>query len=168
VPSITDAGGGGVARRIIRSLRRRELLLSNAFGNDDVTPMASGLRGYLWIFPLAGGAVTRALASGDFGLEGHEHALRRSVIGRELLLDRWLASRVDQPGERWRQWLSMMLFDREFLDLYAARVAGTRVLAGSKLRLAHLIGRPWLAQRRRLEGLRRVLAGLAAGAQGAG
>ena len=74
---VTDAGGGGAARRIIRSLRRRELLLSNAFGNDDVTPMASGLRGYLWIFPLAGGAVTRALASGDFGLEGHEHELAR-------------------------------------------------------------------------------------------
>jgi hypothetical protein len=62
----------------------------------------------------------------------------------------------------------MMLFDRDFLDLYAARVAGTRVLAGSKLRLAHLIGRHWLAQRRRLDGLRRALAGIAAGAQGAG
>jgi flavin-dependent dehydrogenase len=139
----------------------RLLAVGDAAGIDGLT--GEGISVALEQGAIAADAVAQALASGDFGLAGYARALRRSAVGRELLLDRWLAARVYQRGERWRQWLAMMLFDRDFLDLYAARVAGTKVLADSKLRLAHLIGRHWLAQRRWRDELRRALAGIAAG-----
>jgi hypothetical protein len=42
----------------------------------------------------AGSRVALSAACGDFGLDADEHALRWSVVGRELLLGRRLASRV--------------------------------------------------------------------------
>lgn len=83
------------------------------------------------------------LASGDFRFADYRRALCRSVVGRELIVDRWLA---------------MMLFDREFLDLYAARVAVAIGLADQRWRLAALIARHGLRQGKRLRPLRAFLA----------
>lgn len=107
---------------------------------------------------IAGDAIARALASGDFRFADHRCALCRSVVGRELIVVRWLAARVYQRGERWQRWLAMMLFDRDFLDLYAARGAGANALADQRLRLAALVARHGSRQGKRLRQLRDFLA----------
>jgi geranylgeranyl reductase family protein len=134
----------------------RLLTAGDAAGIDALT--GEGISVALEHGAIAGDAAARALASGDFGFAGYGRELRRAEIGRELRLDRWLAARVYQAGRRWQHWLSMMLFDRDFVDLYAARVAGTEVLADQKLRLARLIGRHWLHLRRHQRALREALA----------
>jgi hypothetical protein len=133
----------------------RVLTVGDAAGIDGLT--GEGISVALEQGALAGDAIAQALAQRDFGFAGYPRALRRAAVGRELRLDRWLAERVYQAGERWQHWLAMMLFDRDFLDLYAARVAGTSALADRKLGLARLIGRHWLQQGPRLRRLRQCM-----------
>lgn len=135
----------------------RLLAVGDAAGIDGLT--GEGISVALEQGAIAGDAVADALQRGDFAFAGYAQALRQAVVGRELRLDGWLAARVYQAGERWRHWLAMMLFDRDFLDLYAARVAGTEVLADRKLQLARLIGRHWLLGPRRLRQLQAALRG---------
>ena len=137
----------------------RLLAVGDAAGIDGLT--GEGISVALEQGAIAGDAVAAALQSGDFAFAGYARALRGSVVGRELLLDRWLAARVYQAGDRWRHWLAMMLFDRDFLALYAARVAGTEALADRKLHLARLIGRHALQRARRLRQLQSALAAAA-------
>jgi flavin-dependent dehydrogenase len=101
---------------------------------------------------VAGDHIADGLARGDLGFTGYGRALRRATVGRELNLDRWLA-RLLYGGERWRGWLSLVLFDAAVLELYAARVAGALVLADQKLRLVAALARhllSWPTRRRRL------------------
>ena len=94
-----------------------------------------------------------AFASEDFRFRGYRRALRRATVGRELALDRILA-RLLYGGSRWRDWLSLVLFDPEVLELYAARVAGGLVLADQKARLWWALARHvWQrgARRRQLD-----------------
>jgi geranylgeranyl reductase family protein len=85
---------------------------------------------------LAGDWIARALGSGDVGFTGYAKALRRATVGRELALDRQLAKMLYQPGDKWREWMALVLFDPDVLEMYAARVSGSQVLADQKLRLA--------------------------------
>jgi flavin-dependent dehydrogenase len=80
-------------------------------------------------------AVARALAAEEFSFGGYRRQLRRAVVGRELALDRWLARLLYGGTDRWRSWLSLVLYDPQVLEMYAARVAGTSVLADQKARL---------------------------------
>jgi flavin-dependent dehydrogenase len=100
---------------------------------------------------VAADAIVAALASGDFRFAGYGRALRRATVGRELALDRWLAWLLYRVS--WRQALSLVLCDDRMLELYAARVSGTMVLADHKRELVlallrHLGG--WRGRRRAL------------------
>ena len=101
----------------------------------------------------AAGAIVEALAWGDYAFDGYRMRLRRAVVGRELALDRWLARLLYSGKHMWRHWLSLVLFDREVLEMYAARVCGTSVLADQKPRLYRALVRhilQWSARTRAL------------------
>lgn len=126
------------------------LTLGDAAGIDALT--GEGIAVALEQSAVAGDAIANGLAASDLRFAGYGRALRRATVGRELSLDRWLA-RLLYGGQRWRGWLSLVLFDPDVLELYAARVAGGLVLADQKPRLwrallRHLLR--WPARRRKL------------------
>jgi menaquinone-9 beta-reductase len=129
----------------------RLLTVGDAAGIDGLT--GEGIAVAMEQALVAGDWVADGLASGDLGFRGYRRALRRAVVGRELALDRWLARLLYQRGERWRDWMSLVLFDPDVLEMYAARVAGSEVLADQKMRLwAALARHLW-----RMPGRRRML-----------
>jgi flavin-dependent dehydrogenase len=89
---------------------------------------------------VAARAILEACSRGNFSFAGYRQALRRATVGRELALDRWLA-RMLYDGSDYRRWLALVLLDTEMLELYAARVSGTLVLADHKRYLAAALGR---------------------------
>ncbi|HRC56745.1 MAG TPA: hypothetical protein PKU97_12520, partial [Kofleriaceae bacterium] len=125
----------------------RLLTIGDAAGIDGLT--GEGISVAMEQAILAGDEIARALRAGDLGFAQFGRQLRRAVVGRELALDRRLASLLYQPGERWREWMSLVLFDPDMLNLYAARVSGSEVLAGQPWRLVKAMGRHVLAGRRR-------------------
>lgn len=90
---------------------------------------------------VAGDAIADALRTGDRSFADYRRRLRRAVVGRELALDRWLAWLLYRGRGAWRRWLPLVLFDPEVIELYAARVSGTAVLADHKLRLYRALAR---------------------------
>jgi flavin-dependent dehydrogenase len=127
------------------------LAVGDAAGIDGLT--GEGIAVAMEQGAIAGDHVARALATGDVRFRGYRRALRRATVGRELALDRWLARMLYQRGPGWRDWLALVLFDRDVLDMYAARVSGSQVLADQKLRLFRALGRHALSRRRRLREL---------------
>jgi geranylgeranyl reductase family protein len=107
----------------------RVLLVGDAAGIDALTGegIAVGMEQGL----VAAAQIAAALDGGDLHFGGYRRALRRATVGRELALDRWLA-RLLYGGGAWRRWLSLVLYDRKMLELYAARVSGSLVLADHK------------------------------------
>jgi geranylgeranyl reductase family protein len=132
------------------------LTIGDAAGIDALT--GEGIAVAMEHALVAGDFVARALSDGDFGFAGYRRALRKAQVGRELNLDRILA-RMLYGGRRWRQWLSLVLFDPEVLELYAARVAGGIVLADQKLRLWRALGRHMVRFGERRRELERAAAG---------
>jgi len=108
------------------------LTLGDAAGIDALT--GEGIAVAMEHALVAAEVIVDGLGRGDLGFTGYRRALRRATVGRELNLDRWLA-RLLYGGRRWRTWLSLVLFDADVLELYAARVAGGLVLADQKPRL---------------------------------
>lgn len=133
----------------------RLLTVGDAAGIDALT--GEGISVALEQAIVAGDAAARALASTDFSFAGYAQALRAADVGRELALDRWLARKLYQAGPAWQYWLSLMLYDRELVDLYAARVAGTAVLADRKLRILLSLGWHALAAGVRRQRLHEVI-----------
>ncbi|MDB4964668.1 MAG: uncharacterized protein JWN44_357 [Myxococcales bacterium] len=82
---------------------------------------------------VAADAILRAFDQNDFAFRGYARAVRQATVGRELALDRWLARLLYRGG--WKRWLSLVLLDERMLELYAARVSGTLVLADHKREL---------------------------------
>ena len=111
----------------------RLLTVGDAAGIDGLT--GEGIAVAMEQALVTGDTAARALASGDFGFRGYRRALRRATVGRELALDRWLARMLYQRGPGWQRWMSLVLFDPDVLEMYAARVSGSEVLADQKLRL---------------------------------
>jgi flavin-dependent dehydrogenase len=111
----------------------RLLTVGDAAGIDGLT--GEGIAVAMEQAAIAGDAVARGLATGDLGFRGYRRALRRATVGRELALDRWLARLLYQRGPGWQRWMSLVLFDPDVLEMYAARVSGSEVLADQKLRL---------------------------------
>lgn len=103
----------------------RLLTVGDAAGIDALT--GEGIAVALEQAAIAGDAVARALATGDFSFSDYRRALRRARVGRDLALDRWLAALLYQPGERWQSWLALMLLDPSVSAWYAARIAGQGV-----------------------------------------
>jgi flavin-dependent dehydrogenase len=128
----------------------RLISVGDAAGIDALTGegIAVGMEQAL----VAADAIARALDSGDFAFAGYRRAVRRATVGRELAIDRWLA-RLLYRGD-WRRWLSLVLCDERMLELYAARVSGSLVLADHKRELVYALWRHLFRARSR----RRVLA----------
>jgi menaquinone-9 beta-reductase len=116
----------------------RVLLCGDAAGIDALTGegIAVGMEQGL----VAGDAILQALDGGDFRFRRYRRSLRRATVGRELALDRWLA-RMLYGGSGWRRWLPLVLCDEKMLDLYAARVCGSLVLADHKRELIAALAR---------------------------
>jgi geranylgeranyl reductase family protein len=124
----------------------RVLTLGDAAGIDALT--GEGIAVAMEHAILAGDAIADGLARGDLSFRGYRRALRRATVGRELALDRRLA-RLLYGRASWRSWLSVVLYDPDVLELYAARVAGGLVLADQKTRLVKALFRHVLGFRRR-------------------
>ncbi len=137
----------------------RLVTVGDAAGIDGLT--GEGIAVAMEQAQVAGDHVARALTAGGFGFAGYRRALRRAVVGRELALDRWLARLLYGAGPGWQRWLSLVLFDEDVLDMYAARVAGSEVLADQKLRLWRALGRHWTRARQRRRQLAQAMAQLA-------
>jgi flavin-dependent dehydrogenase len=107
------------------------LTVGDAAGIDALTGegIAVGMEQAL----VAADAIVHAFDSGDFEFRGYARAVRKATVGRELAIDRWLA-RLLYRGN-WKRWLSLVLLDERMLELYAARVSGTLVLADHKREL---------------------------------
>ena len=129
----------------------RVVLAGDAAGIDGLT--GEGIAVAMEQGAIAGDHVARALAGGDLRFRAYRRALRRAVVGRELALDRRLARMLYQRGPGWRDWLALVLFDPDVLDMYAARVSGSQVLADQKWRLVRALGRHVFARRTRLRAL---------------
>lgn len=114
------------------------LLAGDAAGIDALT--GEGIAVGLEQGPLAARAAAAALDSGDFGFSGYASALRRATVGRELALDGRLA-RLLYGARDFRRWLGLVMFDRGMLELYAARVCGSAILADRKLDLVAVLAR---------------------------
>jgi menaquinone-9 beta-reductase len=115
----------------------RLLTVGDAAGIDALTGegIAVGMEQAL----VAADAITAALDGGDFAFRGYRRAVRRATVGRELAIDRWLA-RLLYRGD-WQRWLSLVLCDERMLELYAARVSGSLVLADHKRELVWALWR---------------------------
>lgn len=138
----------------------RLLTVGDAAGIDGLT--GEGIAVAMEQAQLAGDLVARALTHGEVGFAGYRRALRKATVGRELALDRHLARMLYQPGEGWRRWLSLVLYDPDVLEMYAARVAGTEILADQKLRLWSALFRHVLRSRSRRQQLMLASGGSAA------
>ena len=98
---------------------------------------------------ISGDHVARALETNDLAFADYPRALRRAGVGRELALERQLAAMLYQPGDKWREWMALVLFDPDVLEMYAARVSGSQVLADQKLRPARAMLRHVIKRRGR-------------------
>jgi len=126
------------------------LCAGDAAGIDGLT--GEGIAVGLAHGPIAARAVSAALSAGDLSFAGYGLALRRSTVGRELALDRWLA-RLLYATPDFRASLSLIMFDRTIRQLYAARVCGDLVLADRKPALLGALGRHLFLGRQRMAAL---------------
>lgn len=131
------------------------LCVGDAAGIDALT--GEGIAVGLEHGPTAARAIDDALVSGDYAFARYAHALRRSVVGRELTLDRRLATMLYRP-RHFAFWLSLVMYDTRVRALYAARVCGSEILADRGGDLLAAFGRHALAAPVRLARLRRARA----------
>ena len=125
----------------------RVLAVGDAAGIDGLT--GEGIAVAMEQALVAGDCIDEAFRTGDFGFSGYRRRIRRATVGRELALDRWLA-RLLYGGSHWQRWLSLVLYDPQVIEMYAARVDGSQVLADQKLRLYRALFRHiWRSRSRR-------------------
>lgn len=117
----------------------RLVTIGDAAGIDALT--GEGIAVAMEQAIVAGDQIARALERDELSFSGLGRKLRRAVVGRELALDRRLARLLYQPGEGWREWMSLVLFDPDMLRMYAARVSGGEVLADQPARLVRALAR---------------------------
>lgn len=131
----------------------RVLAVGDAAGIDGLT--GEGIAVAMEHAIVAGDAIERAFAAGDFSFAGYRKAIRRAVVGRELALDRLMAHALyGMKGDHWwRFWLSLVLHDDAALELYAARVSGSQVLADHQGRLMRALSTHLVRCRRRMREL---------------
>jgi flavin-dependent dehydrogenase len=133
--------------------RPRVLAVGDAAGIDALT--GEGIAVAMEHAIVAGDAIERAFAGGDFSFAGYRREIRRAVVGRELALDRLLSYALyGMKSDRWwRFWLSLVLYDATALELYAARVSGSQVLADQQTRLLRVLPKHLVRFRRRMRDL---------------
>ncbi len=128
----------------------RLLAVGDAAGIDGLT--GEGIAVAMEQALVAGDCIDEAFRTGDFGFAGYRRRIRRATVGRELALDRWLA-RLLYGGRHWQRWLSLVLYDPQVIEMYAARVDGSQILADQKLRLYGALFRHLLRSRSRRRAL---------------
>jgi flavin-dependent dehydrogenase len=116
----------------------RVLTVGDAAGIDGLT--GEGIAVAMEQAMVAGDWIDRGLRDRQLDFRGYRRALRRAVVGRELALDRHLA-RMLYGSRRWRDWLGLVLYDPDVIEMYARRVDGTEVLADQKARLMRALVR---------------------------
>lgn len=131
------------------------LCVGDAAGIDALT--GEGIAVGLEHGPAAARAIDEALATNDYSFSRYGRTLRRSVVGRELTLDRRLATMLYRP-RHFAVWLSLVMYDARVRALYAARVCGSEVLADRGADLLAALGRHAIAAPLRLARLRRARA----------
>lgn len=137
------------------------LCVGDAAGIDALT--GEGIAVGLEEGPIAADAICGALDTGDVSFAGYRAAIRRGVVGRELALDARLARMLyGRADDRYRFWLSLVMFDRRMTRLYAARVCGSTVLADRRVQLGVALARHAVAAPLRLRRLSRAARVLAA------
>ncbi len=135
--------------------RPRVLAVGDAAGIDGLT--GEGIAVAMEQALVAGDEIDRALRSGDLSFSRYRRRIRRAVVGRELAMDRRLAWLLyGGRGERWRSWLSLLLYDPDVLDMYAARVSGSEILAANRMGLIRAFLRHLWKGRQRRRALRRA------------
>ncbi len=127
-----------------RVATHRLLTVGDAAGIDALT--GEGIAVALEQGLIAGQTIAQAFATGDLSFSGYRRALRRATVGRELAIDRWLARLLYHQPQRW---LPFVLYDEKMLELYAARVSGSLVLADHKWEMVRGIGRHLMGFRAR-------------------
>lgn len=128
----------------------RVLTVGDAAGIDGLT--GEGIAVAMEQAVVAGDAVAAAFRSGNFAFSRYRKQLRRATVGRELALDRWLAWLLYER-KNWRRWLSLVLYDPVVLEMYAARVSGSQVLADKKPQLYAALMRHMFRGRKRRRAL---------------
>ncbi len=126
------------------------LCVGDAAGIDALT--GEGIAVGLESGPIAAAAIAKACGTRDFRFSDYRRAIRRAVVGRELTLDGRLA-RLLYGARDYQSYLGLVLFDRRMLELYAARVSGSDVLADRKLALTSTFLRHLVLGRRRKRAL---------------
>jgi menaquinone-9 beta-reductase len=129
---------------------RHLLCVGDAAGIDALT--GEGIAVGLESGPIAADAIAGGLARSDFSFAGYRRAIRRAVVGRELALDGRLA-RLLYGARDFRPWLGLVLFDQRMLQLYAARVSGSEILADRKMALTATFAKHLFLGRRRARAL---------------
>jgi menaquinone-9 beta-reductase len=142
-------------RRGARIAAPHVLCVGDAAGIDALT--GEGIAVGLEHGPLAARAIAHALGSGDFAFARYGRDVRRAVVGRELALDGRLAAMLYTRGA-FSLWLSLVMFDEQVQRLYAARVAGSEILADRKRALLAALGRHAVLAPKRLRALRAAMA----------
>jgi flavin-dependent dehydrogenase len=132
----------------------RVIAVGDAAGIDALTGEGIAVGMEQAIF--AAQAIVRALDTRDFSFRGYRRALRAETVGRELAMDRW-AARLLYGGDRWRDFLPVVLFDEQVSELYARRVSGTCVLADEKWALCRALARHAMAYRSRRDRLQAMV-----------
>lgn len=136
----------------------RVLTVGDAAGIDGLT--GEGIAVAMEQAVVAADMVCEAFASGDLSFARYRRRIRGATVGRELALDRWLARLLYGSRRLRKSWLSLVLYDPDVLEMYAARVSGSEVLADQKVRLYRALMRHIV----RLPARRRALTRAAAGA----
>jgi geranylgeranyl reductase family protein len=124
-------------RRSTRISASRVLCVGDAAGIDALS--GEGISVAMEQGLVAAEAITDGLAAGSLGFRDYRRRIARAVVGRELVLDGWLAWLLYRDG--YRRWLDLLLGDPRILDLYAARVCGSLVLADHQGQLYRALGR---------------------------
>lgn len=137
----------------------RVLTVGDAAGIDGLT--GEGIAVAMEQAIVAADMIVEAFASEDYSFARYRRRVRKATVGRELALDRWLAWLLYDSKRLRRSWLSLVLYDPDVLEMYAARVSGSEVLADQKLRLYRALVKHLF----RLPSRRRALARAAAGAE---
>lgn len=137
----------------VRVAGPRVLTVGDAAGIDGLT--GEGIAVAMEQAVVAGDAVQAAFRTGDFSFSSYRKQLRRATVGRELALDRWLAWLLYKQ-KNWQRWMSLILYDPFILQMYAARVCGTEVLADKKPQLYAALWRHLFRMRKRRKALQQA------------
>lgn len=115
-----------------RISEERVVSVGDAAGIDGLT--GEGIAVAMEQAIVAGDEIDAALRTENFSFSKYRKKIRKSIVGQELSLDRWLAKLI-YGSKRWKEWLALVLLDDKVIEMYARRVDGTEVLAHQKMRL---------------------------------